>query len=268
MRKKFLGIICLLYALIIIFVNRYNILRNFLAPNMQIYLKAAVIPLIILGLVILFSEKINFKFKLTDLVLILPLIMLIYAGDGRLTTSFASNRSSNIKIEKKVVEKEKEEEILEKKEEDNSEVDFSNVYFDIKDDIYLDLANYLTYSSKASNKFVGKTIRVRGFTIDDNSYLPKGYYGLGKYGVSCCAADAGFMGFIIKSETEKIKKDTWYEVEGVLEEGKDLAGYNILVIKVVNIKEIDGKTEEQYIYPCYGYGDGSCSKIKEYNLEY
>ena len=36
---------------------------------------------------------------------------------------------------------------------------------------------------------------------------------------------------------------------------------------IKNIKEINSK-EEQYIYPCYSYGDGSCSKVIEYNLEY
>ncbi len=265
MKKKYLGLICLLYAGIILFVNHYNILRNFLAPSMQIYLKCSVPILILIALIIFYSDNIHYHFKISDLVLILPLIMLLFAGDGRLSMNLASNRSSNIKIEKKTAKS------TNTKKDDPKinvdELDFENPYFDVDDEVYLDLANYLTYNSKAEN-YIGKTIRVRGFTINENDYLPSGLYGFGKYGVSCCVADAGFMGFILKPNNHRIKKSTWYEVEGYIERYKDLSGHDIFPITVVNIKEIDGKDEEEYIYPCYNYGDGSCSKMKKYDLKY
>ena len=81
-------------------------------------------------------------------------------------------------------------------------------------DVYADVSGYLSSSPKAG-KFIGKTIRVRGFTINDNSYLPEGLYGLGKYGVSCCVADAGFMGFIINPDGHKIKKSTLKKLEEI-----------------------------------------------------
>lgn len=266
MKKKYLGLICLLYSLIILFVNHYNILRNFLAPQMQIYLKLSVPVLIVMAIIIFYSENFHYKFKLTDLVLIIPLVMLIFAGDGRLSTAFANNRTSSVKVEKKTTKS-----TTETKTEDikinEDELDFTNPYFVVEDENYLDLANYLTYNSKAEN-YIGKTIRVRGFTIGDNSYLPDGLYGLGKYGVSCCVADAGYMGFIMKANGHKIKGSTWYEVEGYIERAKDLSGHDIFPITVVNIKEIDGKDEEEYVYPCYQYGDGSCEKLKKYDLKY
>ena len=265
MKKKYLGLICLLYAGIILFVNHYNILRNFLAPQMQIYLKCSVPVLVLMALIIFYSDKFHYHFKVTDLVLILPLVMLIMAGDGRLTTSFASNRTSSIKVEKKTTKKDtnnkKDPKI------DESKLDFENVDFDVEDETYLDLGNYLTYNNKAE-AYIGKTIRVRGFTIGDNSYLPDGLVGFGKYGVSCCVADAGFMGFVLNPNGHKIKGSTWYEVEGYLERHSDLSGHDMFPITVVNIKEIDGKNEEEYVYPCYNYGDGSCSKMKQYNLKY
>ena len=271
MRKKYLGLICLVYAGIILFVNHYNILRNFLAPNMQVYLKASIIPLIIIGLVILFSDHFHYKFKIIDIFLLLPIAMLIIAGDGRLTTDFASNRSMNINSKKttKNVEKDdkKDEPVSEKKEIDVDKVDLTEVDFDVKDESYLDLANFLTYNPKALN-YEGKTIRVRGFTIDNTSYLPDGYFGLGKYGVSCCTADAGFTGFVVSKSGHSIKANTWYEIEGVFEKIQDLAGYDILSIKLINIKEIDGSKEEQYVYPCYSYDDGACTEMKKYNLQY
>ena len=102
----------------------------------------------------------------------------------------------------------------------------------------------------------------------NSNFLSSDYFYIGKYGVSCCTADAGFVGFIVEKDDIKIKNDAWYEIEGVFESGEDLAGYKIMVIKITNIKEIDGSSEEQYVYPCYSYGDGSCSQILKYNFKY
>ena len=279
MKNKFLGIICLLFAGIIIYVWCTDSLKNFLAPNMHIYLKVSAISLIIIGLIILLSEF-HYKFKILDLVLFLPLIILIIAGDGRLSTEFANNRSSNIAV-KNVYNKEtkkedkKDETIEDKKEEKKEETiletkqeyDFSNPFFDIQDDNYQDLANYLTFNQNAL-EFEGKTIRVRGFISNQSEYLPSGYVGIGKYGVSCCTADASFTGFIITVGDNDIKENNWYEIEGVFEKATTNVGESFLSIKIINIKEIDSSSEEQYVYACYTYGDGSCSAVKKYNLKY
>ena len=274
MKQKFLGMVCLIYAGIILFVNHYNILRNFLAPQMQIYLKASIIPLLIMSLVIFFSDRFHYKFKLIDIFLLLPIALVSGAGDGRLTTNFANNRSSNIISKKNAnnsTSNEKEESVVEEEqieaEVEEKNLDLENIDFDIIDENYLDLANFLTYNSKGLD-YAGKTVRVRGFTIDESLALPKGYIAIGKYGVSCCAADANFTGFVVKKDDYDIKSNSWYELEGYFEKIKDLAGYDILSIKIVNIKEIDGNKEEQYVYPCYSYGDGNCSSVLKYNLNY
>ena len=271
MKNKFLGIVCIIYSLIIGFVWRYNIIDNFLAPQMQIYLKITFFVLLFLGIIVMFSEKISFKFKITDIILLLPLFMLIFAGDGRLTTSFASNRiinnnsSSTVSANSELTKKEKEKNKEIDYNVENNNYNFDNVDFDVIDANYYDLANFLTYINK-NNKYVGKTIRVRGFTTKKTSYLPEGHILIGKYGVSCCTADAGLVGFIIKEDNYKIKENAWYEVEGVLEKDKDSAGYDIMKIKIVNIKEIE--EENQYVYPCYSYDDGTCEAFSKYNLEY
>ena len=41
---------------------------------------------------------------------------------------------------------------------------------------------------------------------------------------------------------------------------------SVLFVKVINIKEIDGSKEEQYVYPCYAYDNGSCSIMDKYDL--
>lgn len=278
MSKKYLGIICLLYGGLFSYVVIFDKLKNFLAPSMQVYLKLSIIPLIIIGLVILFKNNNHYQFKIIDLVLILPLILLIFAGDGRLTSSFASNRSSNLNSGNRV----KNEEIIvsnEEKDESNETIlnnaleeqkdnyDFSEPYFEIIDENYSDLSNYITGAPKAT-KFEGKTIRVRGFALKDIQFMNDEYFAIGKYEISCCAADAGFTGLIVKYDTSKITNDTWYEIEGVLEKGKDKENIVIMYIKVINIKEIDSKGEEQYVYPCYTYSEKACLDLAKYNLEY
>ncbi|MCR4580979.1 MAG: TIGR03943 family protein [Bacilli bacterium] len=292
MSKKYLGIICLLYSGIFGYVVFFDKLKNFLAPQMQIYIKLSIIPMLIIGIVMLFNNKVNYKFKASDLVLILPLVLLILSGDGRLTASFASNRTMNFNTENRtkaeVKEKSKEESkketvavtkpavIKEEKQEEIKPIvveeqkptyDFTNPYFNVIDETYSDLANYLTFASKA-DKYQGKTIKVKGFVLKEMALLTSEYFALGKYNISCCAADAEFTGFIVKYDRNKVKENGWYEIEGILEKGVDSEGYNIMYINVVNIKEVDAKSEEQYVYPCYAYDEGLCAATAKYNLEY
>lgn len=256
MKKRFLGIVCILYFLIIIYVLIMNKLKNFLVPNMHIY--------IILTLPILFTMGVvnikegNYKFNLKDLILLLPVLLIITSNDGRLTTNFSKNRMSSFETKithKKEIKKAKVK-IKQKKKYD----------YDIVDEVYMDLSNFITYSEK-QKQFIGKTIRIRGFVNKQQQYVPKGYFAIGKYGVSCCTADAGFVGFFVK-ETKAVEENKWYEIEGTLEKAKDTAGYDRIAIKINNIKEINSKKEEEYVYPCYAYKDGKCEEMKKYNFEY
>ncbi len=275
MSKKYLGIICLLYGGLFTYVVVFDKLKNFLAPSMQIYIKLSIIPLIIIGLVILFKNNNHYQFKVIDLVLILPLILLIFAGDGRLTSSFASNRNTNFKsnnvANKETIKEDNEkEEIEEEPKEEEKEIesfDFSNPYFDVVDYNYIDLAYYMAESSKAI-KFEGKTIKVKGFALKDIEFMDSNYFAIGKYEISCCAADASYIGFIVKYDKNVISSDKWYEIEGVLEKGKAQDGNDIMYIKIINIQEINSNNEEQYVYPCYSYGEDACTFISKYNLDY
>ena len=200
------------------------------------------------------------------------------AGNGRLTASFASNRTSNQntenrtktektnveipKVEDQTSNQEVDETIEEQSENEvinnlSEKYNFSNPYFNIVDSNYNELSNYITFAPKA-DKFKGKTIKVRGFAIKEADYLTNEYFLIGKYAISCCAADAGVVGFIAKYDNNKIVQDKWYEIEGILEKGTDKDGYDIMYIEVINVREISSKSEEQYVYPCYSYGDGSC----------
>ena len=291
MSKKFLGIICLLYSGLIIYILASDKIKNFLAPQMQIYIKIALILLLIVGIIVILNDDKHYKFKITDFVLLLPLIILLLAGDGRLSSSFASNRTNNLGMDNKFETKEvtpdepkeeikeevKPEDKKEKKKEEKKEVpkeeqpkktyNFSNPDIDVVDSNYNELSNYITFEPKAE-KFTGQTIKVKGFALLNSNVLPDGYIALGKYVISCCAADASFTGFVVKNDGNQLIDDKWYEVQGVLEKGKASNNQDIMYIRIINAKEINDMDEEVYVYPCGAYDNGECKTVMKYNLEY
>ena len=89
--KKFLGLICLLYSIVIGYVWIFDKLKNYLAPNMQIYLKLSLPFLLLMGIVLLKEKK--DKFKISDLILLLPVVMIILSSDGKLSSTYASNKT-------------------------------------------------------------------------------------------------------------------------------------------------------------------------------
>ena len=265
MKKRLIPIICIIYSLLLIFMLITNKLNNFLAPNMHIYFYLSILPLFIIGVVSLFKAP-NIKFRITDLILLLPVLMLILSGDGTLSGSFAKSRISNTQSKTKSEEKIR----TEDKKEDNGpdiEYDLKNIYFDVKDSTYQGLANYLTYTSGARDTYTGKTIRVTGFIIKDEVYLRDDLVAIGRMAITCCAADAEFAGFMASIDSSKVKENEWYTIEGVLKKDKDGEGYDILSIEVINIKKAK-KPKEKYVYMCSEYGSGNCADLQKYEFVY
>ena len=264
MRKKIIPIICIIYSIFISYLVFTDKLSYFLAPNMKIYAYLSIFPLFLIGIVMLFNKK-NIDFKIFDIILLLPLVMFLFVGDGTLSISFAKNRVSNIN-KTRVVDnndvKEDENEVIDSSE----EYDFSDTYFDVIDSTYMELANYLTYT-RGAKIYSGKTIKVTGFAIKDEEYLSDELFAIGRLAITCCAADSEFVGFMVKYDKSKIEENAWYEIEGVLEEGVDGAGYNILEIKAINIKKTT-PAKEKYIYMCSEYGSGTCKDLQKYDFIY
>ena len=268
MKRKYLGIICLIYSVIIIYIKITDNLKNYLAPNLQIYLLISLPIISILGVNLLIGND-KTKFKVSDLFLLMPLIMLVLARDSKLSLNLASNRSSNFMKDSMIKPSQydsKLEDITENSSNNDIMYNIEKIDFAIKDDVYNILANMVTFNENP-DKLVGKTIKVRGFTLLKHDLVPSGYFAIGKYLISCCAADAEFEGFVAKYNKGNIKDNTWYEIEGILEKGIDNQGYQIVTINVINIKEIDSKEEDIYVYPCYAYGDSTCSSLNDYEIE-
>ena len=266
--KKYLGLIYISYGVLILYTLITNTLKNYLSPQLQIYIKIALIPLLIVGIALCVLKKVNYKFKISDSILLIPLIMIFISGDGLLSLGLAENRSSNLMNRDQTnITQTTNQEIKKEELPANTTYDFTKPDFEVIDANYEGLANYLTFSEKAK-EYVGKTIKLRGFTVKYASYLPDGMFAIGKYIITCCVADASFGGFYVKYDLDKISHNKWYEIEGVLEQGIDKDGYSILYINLININEIDSSNEEQYIYPCYVYDDGLCKEVLKYNIEY
>lgn len=288
--KKFLGVICLIYSSLIIFVWLSGNLNNYIAPNMQIYIKGSIIPLTVIGLVLLINNKINYKFKISDLVLLLPLILILFCGDGNLSIDVAKvkatakNRTKTEEQETKeetIIDVEtKKEEIKEEQKEEQKDVEeaitkedpivkntINDFFFEIKESNYSYLADYLTYM-KGAQKYIGKTIKAKGFAVDYSDYLTDGYFAFGRYMITCCAADAEFTGFMVKYPKEKIEYGKWYEVEGYLELGKDSEGYDVMTINPTSVKEVSKGDSNNNVYSCDTYGKDACEELQKYDLEY
>ncbi len=250
MKNRFLGIISLLYTFIIVYLCLTNNLNNILAPKMQIYTKLSIIPLLLIGFFFMCNKR---KFKKTDLILLIPFIMIIFSGDFRLSII----NSKELKIKKEVNLTDKEDQI------DLSKYSFDKFDFDIVDESYAGLSDYFNYTTHTKD-LVGKTVRFKGLSIKNSKIVDGNKFVIGKYLITCCAADAEFVGFIVEFDKSKIKDNMWYQVEGVLKRIKLIDGSYVVGVEAVNIKEIS--PEEQFVYPCYTYDD-LCSAVTKYNLK-
>lgn len=268
MKNKYLSLICFIFSGIIIYVWSTNGLKNYLAPSMFNYIKITSIVLIILGVFLLFIKS-HERFKASDIILLLPILMLILSGDAKLNIGFAENRAKKYRTNSEI--KTTQEISIEDTTTTTTQIIDKDVEiptiidFELKDSIYSSLANYITFpSDDAINSLNGKTVKVRGFALTSMAIIDKNYFALGKYEMSCCAADAEFVGFIVKNNEVKIENGAWYELIGVLKPGKDKDGYNIMYVEIIDINKIN--EEEQYVYPCYTYDDGTCKDLQKYGL--
>ena len=204
---------------------------------MQNYIIIAGTVLLLVGIGLFFLNTKD-SLRITETLLLLPILFLVVAGDGKLTTSFAYNRNNSFQMGNTVRKNDDPKEKSEKKSRDelilDDNTDFQTVDFLVVDESYVGLSEAITYSNNP-DKLVGKTIRVRVFTLMNSPFIPKEYFGLGKYEISCCAADAGFVGYIVQADEDiQIQDNTWYEIEGVIDVGEDTYGQTVGIIRMVN----------------------------------
>lgn len=248
--KKFLSIISLIYFTIILYIILTNNLSNILAPRMHINIILGGIALFILSISSLFGHS-HYKFKLIDLVLLVPIIMVILGGDFRLSSSLAGNRNRYVSNNSN-----------NKYSGDTSINGNEKVDYVIDDDIYITATNLFSFGS-SYDKYEGKVIKIRGFVQKNKDFITPGYFAIGKYAVTCCVADSSFIGVLVKEDKTEVVDEGWYEVVGKLYKIVDKYGYTSLALKTISINKIQ-KEDSLYVYPCY---EGKCiDKLKKYGL--
>jgi len=100
-----------------------------------------------------------------------------------------------------------------------------------------------------TDQYVGKEITMLGFVLKGQKYLSN-QFGLVRYIITCCSADALPDGFICeyKNASSFIKGD-WLNIRGTIELGK-YEGKTIPVIKVTSVSTAE-EPQNPYIYPVY-----------------
>lgn len=82
------------------------------------------------------------------------------------------------------------------------------------------------------SRYNGKKIKVTGFYYESGDGSPA----IGKYVISCCAADARIMGIWLEKALN-YAPNTWLEIEGTLKE-VDIKGQRDIAIEVIKEKQI------------------------------
>lgn len=287
LKEKYLSFIFFIYFILIIYLKITGKLGNFLSPSMQRNALISGIIFLILSIYILIS---NFKYKIKwiNLILILPIIIALNAGDGIFSQEFAKNKEIGLNritrlTHKKLEENKRKEEQeqkekneknkenaenkdkLENKEKNKIETKEDEISFDVQDETYQYLADNITYA-RDIERIKGKKIRLKGLIKKEVPTLSKKYSVIGKYLISCCAADSTFIGFVLDYDSLKLEENVWYELVGTVEETDEDTGITAIIKteKIKKLENVEDKKEEMYIYPLYSY-KGYTEKIQKYD---
>jgi putative membrane protein len=101
--------------------------------------------------------------------------------------------------------------------------------------------------SQAPEDYAGRKIEMLGFIIRDKDLAPR-EFGLIRFIITCCTADASPEGFILKSKDALGYKDgTWINIRGVLEVD-DFDQQVVPVIEATSV-ELAAEPADPYVYP-------------------
>ncbi len=95
--------------------------------------------------------------------------------------------------------------------------------------------------------YAGREIDMLGFVIRNKDFAPQ-EFGLIRFIITCCTADASPVGFILKSKDAVDYKDgTWINIQGVIE----VDNYDQQVVPVIEATSIEraAQPSDPYVYP-------------------
>lgn len=244
MKKTNYSIILIMYSMLFYILHFLNLTKKFLSPKIINYNLITVFIFLVIASYLLLTEdkekkEEKIKFKIFNLVLFIPILALFFIGDSTLDTKVIKNKTTNLTFNEV--------------EDDNKNIgnyDLNNIDLTIKDYNYVEASLEINNNPK---NWYGKTVNIRGFVVREASYIPIGYFAIGKYYITCCAADATLVGFTVKSDnTMRVEDSGYYDIKGVFVKAKNQKGEDAIAIKAIKIEKV--KEEERQVYDCFAYG--------------
>lgn len=246
MKKTNYSIILIMYSMLFYILHLMNLTKKFLSPKIINYNLITVFIFLIIATYILLTEEKEKtkkileekKFNFSILILFIPFFTLFFIGDATLDTKIIKNKTTNLIFA----------EITEDK--TDKKYDLSKIDLTIKDYNYVEASLEINNNPK---NWYGKTVNIRGFVVREASYIPIGYFAIGKYYITCCAADATLVGFTVKSDNSmRVDDSKYYDIKGVFVKAKNQKGEDAIAIKAIKIEKV--KEEEKQVYDCFAYG--------------
>ncbi len=246
MKKTNYSIILIMYSMLFYILHFLNLTKKFLSPKIINYNLITVFIFLIIATYLLLTEEkiktkkeIDKKYNFYSLILFVPFLALFFIGDATLDTKVIKNKSTSLTFAQV--------------EDDNKNIgnyDLEKIDLTIKDYNYVEASLEINNNPK---NWYGKTVNIRGFVVREASYIPIGYFAIGKYYITCCAADATLVGFTVKADnTMRVEDSGYYDIKGVFVKAKNQKGEDAIAIKAIKIEKV--KEEERQVYDCFAYG--------------
>lgn len=271
-RRHYLArsVILLGFALFIADLTRSGTLHYYIGPRMEPLIRFCPIPLAVMAVCLAYQALFQRSAALCDCerplsvsrwkngivygLFLLPLLLGTLLPDQALGSSAAAKKGMS--LTSPLLASERLEELF--RAPDPYNVEFAELakrlypqaVVEVKPEIFSETIGAIELFAE---KFRGKKVKLSGFV-----YQEPGRHGgqgnadeliLGRFLVLCCTADSAPFGLVVTSDQpiEGIAKDTWLEVEGVIEP-QIRQGKAIITVKAERIREIP-RPETPYVYP-------------------
>jgi len=256
--EEFIEFIVLLgYAVFFCYLLVTGKIYNFISPKMKGYMIFSFVIFTLLALYkgnnIFVPQKNRFVSR-SYFILIITLVIGFIAAKEGLNTGISANKGLNLSTfsnSDKIKTPSKSESIKDKNKNDISieSGNDTNIIIINEKNFY----NSINELGMNVEKYKGEKVKISGFVFIKEGF-EKDEFVVARMLMACCAADAQVIGIMSKLDTGiALEKDSWIEVEGIIEvkENKDSAtniSFKIPVIKVEKVNKIK-KPESIYVYP-------------------
>jgi putative membrane protein len=245
-----------MYIIIIFYITISGLIIKFIHPRTIPY---TIICGIILGMFLLLDifnkdKAENKKLFKSDVIYIVPLILVFFLNNGVLSSNQINNKNTNITkavseenteitngndVQEITSEKSKENDIVKEETKANTKIETIK----ITDSNYMEM---LMNIFDNINNYADKEIDIDGLVFRDST-MKSDEFAIGRPAITCCAADAQLCGYLCKNSTSIVIKDNdWVNIKATIKTSK----YQSESIPYLIVKEIKSisKPKNEYVY--------------------